>query len=200
MKLNLTINIDGSVVGNVVSDVIPTPVPTPSPVVTPPRSFGGGSIDDQVKVLLQWQFDNPSWPNQILIDGNAYGQPGQPPAARYSTLGGRLALEGALRESAKAASLTDEQLAAVKDTLPTLPPVSRTDATKLWETVPSTLDPASMSFLLAWQGGTNALEAAKQYRTWYYKTYGKQCMLPNAPRNPEAAWISDSELAAIIAS
>lgn len=198
MKLNLQIAIDGTITGNVISD-IPTPVPTPAPVVTPPRSFGGGSIDDQVKALLQWQFDHPEWPNQILIDGNAYGQPGQPPAARYSTIGGRLALEGALHESAKAANLTDEQQAAVRDLLPTLPPVSKADATKLWETTPSTLDPASMSFLLAWQGGTNALADAKAYRTWYYKRYGKQAP-PPAPRNPEAAWITDAEFNAIIAS
>lgn len=68
------------------------------------------------------------------------------------------------------------------------------------DTAPSTLDPGSMSGLLSRMGGENWLQKAKDYRVWYYKTWGRQCNLPGAPRNPEAAWLSDAELAAIVAS
>lgn len=77
------------------------------------------------------------------------------------------------------------------------------DATKLWETVESTLPPGDMSFLLHWMGytvdGKSPLEQSLAYRTWYYKHWGKQAPHP-APRNPEADWITDAELAAIRAS
>lgn len=198
MKLQLNIAIDGTVTGNVISEIIAPPIPTPTPIPAAPvlpTDFGPGSIDDQVKVLLQWQFDHSEWSPQILIDGNPYGQPGQYPAARFTTAGGKLRLESLLQAAADA-GLSGGQFVAVREAIK----AAAVDPTRLWETTPSTLDPASMSFLLVWQGGPNALEKAKAYRVTYYKRYGKQCMLPDAPRNPEAAWITDAELAQIIAS
>ena len=202
MKLNLDISPNGAVTGIVTSWVeaapVPTPTPTPTPTTPPiPDTWGGGTIDDQVGRLLQWQFDNPAYPNAITIDGNPYGQPGQPPAVQYSTAGGILHRETAMTRAAIVAGLTGTQITAVQ----AAPMLSSVDPTKLWETTPSTLDPASMSFLLAWQGGNiggmGALEAAKKYRVWYYKRYGRQAP-PPAPRNTEV--LTDAELAQIIAS
>lgn len=77
------------------------------------------------------------------------------------------------------------------------------DSTKLWERAESTLPPGDMSFLLHWMGytvdGKSPLQQSLDYRAWYYKRWGKQAPAP-APRNPEAGWITDAELAAIRAS
>ena len=77
------------------------------------------------------------------------------------------------------------------------------DPTKLWETVNSTLPPGDMSFVLHWMGytvnGKSSLQQSLDYQKWYYKTHGRQAP-PPAPHNPEADWITDAELAAILAS
>lgn len=185
-------------------DQKPVIKPTEPPVL--PKTWGTGTIEEQVSRLYQWQFDNPEWPNQIVIDGNRVGQPGQDPAARFTTVGGVLALENTLSDAAGAAGLNATQSKAVHDALPAVAAAiqNNVDPTKLWETTPSDLDPASMSFLLVWMHGTadgfaNPIDAAKAYRVWYYKKYGRQAP-PPAPHNPEAAWLSEAEFQAIINS
>lgn len=102
-----------------------------------------------------------------------------------------------------------EQVAAIAREAPTLEKAMQDikagtlDPKKLWDTVKSTLPPGDMSFLLHWMGytvdGKSPLEQSLDYRRGYYKLYGRQAP-PPAPRNPEADWLTDAELAAIIAS
>lgn len=105
--------------------------------------------------------------------------------------------------------LTAPQIGAIAAQAPTLEKAlsdvmsGALDPTKLWETVESRLPPGDMSFVLHWMGytvdGKSPMQQSIEYRTWYYKRWGRQAPAP-APRNPEAAWLTDAELAAIIAS
>lgn len=103
-----------------------------------------------------------------------------------------------------AAPVTREHVEAAAEAVPLLQKAAAepagVDPTKLWESVPATLDPLSMAFLIHWMGGTvngmNATQQVAAYRKWYYTFHGRQAA--GGPTNREV--ITDAEIAALIAS